>query len=213
MRDASLLLAATVLACAQTAPKLELRNVKSEAVTYKGRACVRLSDDAPNAPDGERLALIAGSEFADGAIEIDLAGDSLPGAPPTARGFAGIAFHVMGGGAAYESFYLRPKNGRAEDQEQRNHSVQYMSLPDFPWARLRQETPGRYESYVDLIAGEWTKVRIEVHGVKARIYVNAAPQPVLIVNDLKHGASHGGLAYWIGPGTVAHFTGLKITQD
>lgn len=206
-----LLVMGSALACAQTRPRLEPKNVKIETVSYKGRDCVRLTDSNPQAADGARLALVAGSDFADGAIEVDLAGDPMPGAFSGARGFAGIAFRIAANGA-YEAFYLRPTNGRAEDQERRNHSTQYISEPEFPWNRLRQEAPSKYESYVDLVPGEWTKMRIEVHGLKARLYVNGAPQPALIVNDLKHGVTRGPVAYWIGPGTDAHFAGLKITR-
>jgi hypothetical protein len=206
-------LLATAVACAQSAPKLQLQNVKSENVTYKGKQCVRLTDEIASNNPGERMATIEGSGFGDGVIELELTGDTLPTADPTARGFTGIAFRVQANGSAYESFYLRPKNGRAEDQEQRNHSVQYMSAPDFPWQRLRQETPGKYESYVDLVPGEWTKMKIEVHGVKARLYVNGSAQPALIVNDLKRGNSRGAVAFWIGPGTVAHFADLKVTSE
>jgi len=38
------------------------------------------------------------------------------------------------------------------------------------------------------------------------------PQPVLIVNDVKSGPSgKGGVALWIGPGTVAYFRNLVVT--
>ena len=94
---------------------------------------------------------------------------------------------------------------------QRNHSAQYISHPEYPWQRLREETPGKYETYVDLVPGEWTKVKIEVKGDKARLYVNGAEQPVLLVNDLKHGKTSGNLALWIGPGVVAHFANLRVT--
>jgi hypothetical protein len=40
---------------------------------------------------------------------------------------------------------------------QRGHSAQYESEPEFPWDRLRAEAPGKYESYVDLAPGEWTR--------------------------------------------------------
>jgi hypothetical protein len=191
--------------------RLKLQNVKAETVKYQGRAAVRITDaGADGLPDGARLAIVAGTAFEDGVIEADLTGDALPGTPDTVRGFTGIAFRVAPDGAKYECFYLRPKNGRSEDQAQRNHSAQYMSVPDFPWQRLRSETPSKYESYVDLVAGVWTKIKIEVHGDKARLYVNGAEQPALIVNDLKHGQSKGAVALWIGPGVVAHFAGLKV---
>jgi hypothetical protein len=107
---------------------------------------------------------------------------------------------------------LRPTNGRADDQVRRNHSVQYISIPGFPWPLLRKEFPEKYESYVDLVAGEWTKVKIEVKGNKARLFVHDSPQPTLIVNDLKQGLSKGAIALWVGPGTIAYFYDLRITR-
>jgi len=62
-----------------------------------------------------------------------------------------------------------------------------------------------------MMPGEWTKVRIEVQGDKARLYVNGAQQASLIVNDLKHEQSEGKIALWVGPGTVAHFANLRIS--
>ena len=56
----------------------------------------------------------------------------------------------------------------------RNHSVQYISFPEFPWYRLRKESPEKYETYADVVPGEWTKVRIEVKGNRARLFVGNA---------------------------------------
>ena len=53
-------------------------------------------------------------------------------------------------------------------------------------------------------------MRVEVQGVTARLYVHDAPQPVLVVNDLKLGSDGGGLALWIGPGTEGFFSNLRI---
>ena len=186
--------------------------VKVEKVaSYKGRPAVRVIDAAPaSATTDVRIALIPGVEFQDGVIELDVAGDVVEHPIPGARGFAGVAFRVQPAAPSYEAFYLRPLNARAEDQLQRNHSVQYISTPEFPWERLRKETPGKYETYVDMRPGEWNHVRIEVHGVKARLSVNGAEQPTLVVNDLKHGVTKGGLALWVGPSTVAHFANLKV---
>ena len=192
--------------------RLQARNVKIDPVEYKGRKAVRLTDGTAGAQDGTRLAIIPGTDFEDGTLEFELAGDAMPGQSPMIRGFTGIAFRVQPDGAKYEAFYLRTKNGRSEDQVQRNHSVQYISFPEFPWQRLRKEFPEKYESYVDLVPGEWIKVKIDVRGEKARLFVHGAEQPTLMVNDLKHGRSRGGLALWIGPGVVAHFTGLRVSK-
>ena len=162
----------------------------------------------------EQLAAIDGLDFANGAIEAEIAGAPAPGAGEGARGFVGIAFRLQKDMQAYDAFYLRPTNGRAEDQERRNHAVQYISHPDWPWFRLRKETPSRYESYVDILPGVWTKVRIEVRGDKARLYVHDHEQPTLIVNDVKSGAERrGAVALWLGPGTVAHFRNLTVQPD
>jgi hypothetical protein len=156
------------------------------------------------------------TEFQDVVIEIELTGQTSANAGEGARGFVGVAFRVSPGATRdtleYECFYLRPTNGRAEDQVRRNHSTQYNSLPEFPWQRLRKEFPEKYESYVDLVPGEWTKVKIEVRGDKARLYVHDTPQPVLMVNDLKRGRSQGRIALWIDPGTVAHFANLRVSN-
>ncbi len=159
----------------------------------------------------ETFALIDGTDFADGVIEAEIAGEPAVGAAAGARGFVGIAFRVQPDRRTYDAFYLRPTNGRANDQERRNHSAQYISHPDWPWDRLRRETPSRYESYVDLQPGVWTKIRIEVAGDSAKLFVHGHAQPALIVNDVKTGTpARGRIALWINPGTVAHFRAVRV---
>lgn len=201
---------------------LRLHNVTGEAATLDGRKGVRLtiSDEAMRRLQGmtpeqqalfEQLAVIEGLELDNGVIEVEVAGAPAPGAGGGARGFVGIAFRLQNDMQTYDAFYLRPTNGRADDQERRNHAVQYISHPDWTWFRLRREAPSKYESYVDLIPGVWTKVRIEVRGDRARLYVHDQEQPTLIVNDLKTGAAgRGSVALWVGPGTIAHFRNLTI---
>ena len=126
------------------------------------------------------------------------------------KGFIGIAFRVQAHGSPAELFYLRPSNARAPEQLVRNHSAQYVSEPDFPWQRLRQETPGVYESYVDLDPGVWTTMRIVVSGTKASLYVNGASQPCLVVNDPKRGESRGRIALWAHTTTEAYFANLTV---
>jgi hypothetical protein len=197
-----------------SATGLKLHRVAAEPATYVGRKCVRIVPvgNGPQAAGGG-IAVVTGTEFHDGAIEVDVAGKPGAGAFGDARGFVGVAFRVSPDAAKYECFYIRPTNGRAEDQERRNHSAQYVSLPDFEWFRLRKESPGKYESYVDLATGEWTKLKVEVRGVKARLYVNGATQPALLVNDLKLGDGKGAVALWIGVGTEAHFANLRLSQQ
>ena len=169
----------------------KLKNVAAEAVTYKGRKALKVIE--ANGP-GEAMVVLP-ADFHNGVIEADIAGSVGAGAPEGSRGFVGIAFRVSPDTTKFECFYLRPTNGRAEEQERRNHSVQYVSAPEYPWQRLRKEEPEKYESYVDLIADAWTKVKIVVEGSQAKLYVHGNEQPSLIVRDLKKGDTRGALAF------------------
>ena len=201
---------------------LHLQNVVAEPATLDGKKGVRVmwSPDtkqklAAMTPEQqaqvEPLAVIEGIEFSSGVIEAEVAGSPEPGAGGGARGFVGIAFRLQPDMRTYDAFYLRPTNGRADDQERRNHSAQYISLPEWPWSRLRKETPSKYEAYVDLVPGAWTKIKVEVRGEQARLYVHDNEQPTLVVKDVKSGADgHGGVALWLEPGTIAHFRNLKV---
>lgn len=184
-------------------------NVEVSAVEYRGRAAVRVVE-APGSEGASTVAVVPGTSFHDGTIELDVAGSPREGAFGGARGFVGVAFRVREKPLRYECFYLRPTNGRADDQLRRNHSTQYVSEPGYPWHRLREESPGVYESYVDLVPGEWTRVKVVVSGTEARLYVHGAEQPCLLVRDLKQGDATGAIALWIGTGTEAHFANLRV---
>ena len=193
---------------------LEPVNVSLSEATYLGRKSVQVRELAgvgsADRANGESLAILTDSDFSEGTIEVLLSGALLPGAAEGARGFIGIAFHVAEGGSSFRSFYLRPTNGRIDDQLRRNHATQYVNMPVFPWYRLRKEEPGVYESYADLRPGVWTRMRVEVADGRARLFVNGAEQPSLVVNDLKPGATRGKVALWIGLGTDAYFSDLII---
>ncbi|HEY2432808.1 MAG TPA: hypothetical protein VGI12_09070 [Vicinamibacterales bacterium] len=193
---------------AQSVDRLEGKNVTIASVTYKGRSAIQVIA-APEAQNASSYAVVKDVSFRDGSIEVDLAGQPAAGAGTGARGFIGIAFRLQADGR-YEYIYLRPTNGRADDQVRRNHATQYSSYPDFDFARSRQEAPEKYESYVDLQPGVWTRYRIDVDGRKARLYVNGTEQPCLIVDDLKLDPMPGRVALWVGPGTEGYFANLKI---
>jgi hypothetical protein len=201
----SLLCAAT--ASAQTVDRLAGHNVRLEAVEYRGKQAVRITEDGM-VRNGEAYAVVKNVTFHNGTIDLDLAGQPAAGVGEGARGFIGVAFRLQN--SQFEYIYLRPTNGRADDQVRRNHSVQYSSFPTFDFAESRRVAPEKYESYADLEPGVWTHYRITVDGTKARLYVNGASQPCLIVNDLKLGDASGGVALWIGPGTDGYFSALQI---
>ena len=200
-------LAVTSPLLAQSVDQLIPHDVKVESIEYLGKRAVRITEDG-NVPNAQAYAILKGTAFHNGAIDVQLAGRPGLNAGAGARGFVGIAFRLQNN--QYEYIYLRPTNGRADDQVRRNHSTQYSAYPNFDFAVLRQQSPEKYESYVDLEPGAWTRYRITVDGTTARLYIHGAEQPCLIVNDLKLGDSTGSVALWIGPGTEGYFTGLEV---
>ncbi|MGH9581595.1 MAG: hypothetical protein ACRD4O_01510 [Bryobacteraceae bacterium] len=181
---------------------LVLVNVKAEAVEYQGRKCVRLTSDTGK--DG--FALLRSTDFQDGTIEADIALKITT--PPGRRmpGFFGIAFRARPDASRYELFYLRPGNSRSDDQAMRNHSVQYVSVPDFDWYKLRRGWPWVYEAYAPLQLQTWTKVRIEVKGRSAKLYLNGSENPSLVVDPLLGQDLRGGVALWGYQGEEAYCT-------
>jgi len=117
---------------------LQPHDVTVEVVTYKDRKAVRvlpaiaanLELVAPKNGEGGGMVVLPAT-LHDGTIEVEVAGKPRAGASSDARGFVGVAFRVAANPAQYECFYIRPTNGRAADQLRRNHSAQYISMPEY----------------------------------------------------------------------------------
>ena len=94
----------------------------------------------------------------------------------------------------------------------RNHSVQYTSEPDFGWEKLRRAWPSVYEGHEELQTETWMKVKIDVKGRAARLYISGAEQPSLVVDGLKGEDLRGGVALWAYQGEEAYFSNVRITN-
>lgn len=188
---------------------ITLVNVETKVEIFKGEAAIY--GKKKNAEKGSSLILINDVLLSSGVIEFDLAGSRASDSHPQNRGFLGLAFRISEDNSNFDCFYLRAANGRADTQLQRNHTVQYFSNPDFQWPLLRKETPGKYETYVDITPLEWTHVKIIVEGNRAEIYVHKATQPTMVVEQLLGTEKSGKIALWIGPGTDAYFANLQVT--
>lgn len=194
-----------------TLDRLTLKGVVADRAKHQNREALRLLE-ADKSRNTLGIAIIKDSKFRDGTIEVDVAGQRGPYAVPDDRGFIGVAFRITTAADKFEYVYLRPDNGRVNDQVRRNHATQYASHPDFPWPRMRKDFPEKYESYVDLEPGAWTHMRVVVAGTTVRLFVHNAAQPALVVNDLKLGEGEGAMALWIGAGTEGFFSNLRISQ-
>ncbi len=179
-----------------------------------GKAVVKvIKDSTLQAVDEATFVKINDVGFKDGIIEVMVLSRLHQKARPSDRGFIGMAFRINADNSKFECIYIRPTNGRAEDQIRRNHSIQYFSFPDFKFPRLRKESPEMYESYADMGLNEWIKMRIEVKAKQAKLFLNDNKQPSLVVNDLKMGAdASGALGLFVDVGTEGYFRDLKITK-
>lgn len=180
-----------------------------------GKEALRVvKDSSLKKVDEPTFVRIKGVDFVNGTIQVKVLSRLLKTASPTDRGFIGIAFRINETNSSYESIYIRPTNGRADDQVRRNHSIQYYSYPDYKFDRLRKEAPERYESYADMGLNEWITMKIVVNGKQAQLFLNDTKQPSLIVNDLKLGAdTSGGIGLWVDVGTEGYFTDLLVTKQ
>lgn len=195
--------------------KIEAVNSSMSIEKLMGREVVKvIKDSAVTEVDVSTFAKLKGIEFKNGTIEVKVLSRLLPNAPELARGFIGIAFRINDSNSKFECIYIRPANGRANDQLRRNHSIQYFSFPDYKFNRLRKEAPEVYESYADMGLNEWIKLKVIIKDSQAKLFINDSKQPSLIVNDLKHGAnSSGSIGLWVDIGTEGFFSELKILKD
>jgi hypothetical protein len=171
-----------------------------------------IKDSTVQKVDEPTFVKIKDLDFENGTIEVKVLSRLLKNAPAFARGFIGIAFRIDDKNTKYESIYIRPTNGRADDQVRRNHSVQYYSYPDYKFDRLRKETPETYETYADMGLNEWITMRIEVKGKEAKLYLNNQKSASFIVSEMKGNTTKGGIGLWVDIGTEGYFKDLKIAR-
>jgi hypothetical protein len=181
----------------------KLRAVNREVTTLQGIRGIHLSQR-----EGNGIAWIEGSEFAQGTIELDVRGRDV-----FQQSFLGIAFHGRDD-HTYEAVYLRPFNFRATDPVRHMHAVQYIAVPDYDWPKLRQDFPEEFENPVDptVAPTAWVRLRVVVEDRTIQIYVGDVTSPTLEVRKL--GAHDRGMVgLWAGNGSDGDFANLRITPE
>lgn len=194
---------------------LDANHVYMSVEKFQGRSVVKVAKDSTiKEADEPTFVKLKNIDLKDGTIEVNILSRLLPSAKPTDRGFIGIAFRITEDNTRFECIYIRPANGRANEQVRRNHSIQYFSYPDFKFDRLRKESPEMYESYADMGLNEWIRMKIVVKGSQAKLFLNNNSQPSLIVNDLKHGPdAMGGIGLFVDVGTEGYFSDIKVSHS
>jgi hypothetical protein len=164
----------------------EVRN--GEVVGFLGHECMRLS---------RGLLYARGVDFRDGVIEADIAF--------AANGvFFGLAFHVESPDQ-YEVIFFRP-GASGTDQ-----AIQY--TPGLLGANVWQLYTGPGYTATAVIPREkWIHVRLEVKGARARLFLDHADRPALVVTDLKLVRAHGSIGFWGHMGD-AYFRDLSYVPE
>jgi hypothetical protein len=195
-----------------TAKDLTPVQVNMSITKVQGRSVVRVvKDSTVKLFDQPTFVKLNNINFRNGTIQLKVLSRLLNNAPDYARGFIGVAFRINDQNSKFESIYIRPTNSQANDQVRKNHTVQYFSYPDFPFQRLREESPEQYETYAEVGLDQWTTLRIEVKGNVAKLFINQSKFPSFLVNDLKLGPdTSGGIGLWVDIGTEGFFKDMQI---
>jgi hypothetical protein len=158
-----------------------------------------------NAVGNYGIAWLEGLLFNEGVIELDIKGKDL-----FQKSFVGIAFHGIDD-RTFDAVYFRPFNFLTADSIRKIHAVQYISLPEYDWDKLRKEQNGKYEKSIASPPNpdEWFHAKIVIRFPIIEVYVNNQSKPCLSVNKINNRKS-GKIGLWVGDGSDGCFANFRI---
>jgi len=158
-----------------------------------------------SAASDDGLAWIKETELSEGTIEVEIKGKNEQG-----RSFVGIAFHGQDN-HVFDVVYLRPFNFQSAEQERRSHSIQYISMPEYDWKKLRDDHPGKYEFAITPAPDpdSWVKLKLVITGKNVAAFVNGSDKPSLTV-ELLNSRPKGKVGLWVGNGSDGGFRNFKF---
>lgn len=183
-----------------------------DAVTLDGTQVLRVvKKDKIDLYDQNTYAKANGLRFHNGTIECRMLSRLLLDAPDFARGFIGIVFRASEDDSEFESFYVRPTNGRdCTDSVRKAHGCQYFSYPGYTFDYFREFGITKYEAPVDLRLDEWFTMKAVIEDGRAAFYLNG--ELALSVENMKHGAGqHGSVGIFVDVGTEAFVSEINVT--
>ena len=164
-------------------------------------------------PDVPTYARLVGSDFHAGTIELDVRARLMHWADIDCRGFIGFVFRASENDDRFESFYVRPRNGRSCTEPQRRiHTMQYFSYPGYTFAYFRERGIADYEAKADIEMDKWIHLKAEIAGAGAKFYVDDMETPALVVDEMFGGAeARGGVGLYVDNGTEGNFKNFQVT--
>lgn len=203
--------------------EFEAVNVTSSIVDINGEKAIKVERDLNILPfdidhlgatvDEPTYVRLKNVSLDNGVIEVKVLSRVQENTPfPGSQGFIGVAFRINEDNTAYESFYLRPRVGRSDNQFARNHTVQYYSYPDYKFDKLRKDPRAAYETAAPVALNEWITMRIEFEGETARLFINNQKYDTMIVPKMLGKTTTGAIGLWVDIGTEGFFRDLKVTK-
>ncbi len=183
--------------------KVELVNRQFDSGKGSEVGAVSLS-----AGEGPGIAIVKSARIEEGTIHIDLRGENNPG-----RSFVGVAFNVQND-STYEAVYFRPFNFLAKEEARRQHSIQYVYHPKYPWETLRKEREGEFEAAFAHPPSPDGWFSISLHILPDRVIVKEANSggTLLEVERLAQTTSKK-MGFWVGHGSIGSFRNLRISNN
>ena len=182
--------------------KVEVYNRELTLINEEHFKGIRLSKDL-----GEGVAWLSGVDFSDGAIEFDVRGEDVK-----QHSFVGLAFHGQND-STFEAIYLRPFQFRVEDTILRKRAIQYISLPDHTWRKLREQSPGTYEGSIVPAPDPngWVHMRVVVKGMTISTYINDNKEPSLVVTKVTSTQS-GMIGFYVADTSGGDFANIVVER-
>jgi hypothetical protein len=195
-------------ACAQQSEHYNLVQLlkDNKLVTTPGQQ-TQVTDEQKQAISTKGIVWLKDVDFKQGTIEVDLRGKDV-----FLQSFLGIAFHAPDT-ATYDVVYFRPFNFRHADTLRRKWSVQYMSIPDYDYVRLRKEHPLVYENAVYPVPNpnDWFHATIVMKDDWITVFVDHSEKASLKVKLLNN-REKGMIGLWTSPPLSDDFANLTLTQ-
>lgn len=204
--------------------EFELHNVTGSILKFHGKKVLKIERDLEAIPFDENdieatvdephyARLVGLDDFENGTIEVKMYSQLQDPVPyPGIAGFIGVYFRIKEDDSAFDGIYVRPKVGRVNNQQYRNHAVQYIAYPHAKFDMLRKSDPGKYEGSAPVSLNEWITMRIEVNGDFAEMFINDAKYSTFAVDKLLGTNKIGAVGLYVDIGTIGYFRDLKVTQ-
>lgn len=154
------------------------------------------------------IAWLDGVNFSNGVIEFDVRGRDV-----FQKSFVGVAFHGAND-STFDAVYFRPFNFHATDSVRRIHAVQYVSLPEFTWKKLREERNGIFEKSLENPPNPngWFHVKVVVQFPRVEVFVDNRKQASLSIVQLSKRAT-GRIGLYVADASNGDFANLVIVGE